>query len=106
MERGKKRLGLYPLSNSNVIEKLKFPLSRVREYETDAEGAVIRGNPEWLASALNLLGILSGRIYNIAADRPQQKHLCSLSIRCTCKQSVAFLPRIRPLKSGSQSCGN
>ena len=44
-------------------------ISRVREYEADAVGASICSNPDWLASALHKLGVLSGRIDNIAAER-------------------------------------
>ena len=51
---------------------VQMAISRVREYEADAEGAAICGHPEWLASALQRLGALSGRIENIdkiAAER-------------------------------------
>ncbi|MFA3919909.1 zinc metalloprotease HtpX [Ruegeria hyattellae] len=55
---------------------VQMAISRVREYEADAEGAVICGNPEWLASALARLGQLSGRIDNIAAERnPATAHM-------------------------------
>lgn len=55
---------------------VQMAISRVREYEADAEGAGICGNPEWLASALNRLGVLSGRIDNIAAERnPATAHM-------------------------------
>lgn len=55
---------------------VQMAISRVREYEADAEGAAICGNPEWLASALARLGQLSGRIDNIAAERnPATAHL-------------------------------
>lgn len=55
---------------------VQMAISRVREYEADAEGAEICGNPEWLASALNRLGVLSGRIDNIAAERnPATAHM-------------------------------
>ena len=51
-------------------------ISRTREYEADAAGAEICGEPEWLASALNRLGVLSGRIDNIAAERnPATAHM-------------------------------
>ncbi|MGZ2260000.1 zinc metalloprotease HtpX [Roseobacter sp. A03A-229] len=63
---------LAPLAAAMV----QMAISRVREYEADAEGAAICGNPEWLASALNRLGVLSGRIDNIAAERnPATAHL-------------------------------
>lgn len=55
---------------------VQMAISRVREYEADAGGAAICGNPEWLASALNRLGVLSGRIDNIAAERnPATAHM-------------------------------
>ncbi|MFK7877163.1 MAG: zinc metalloprotease HtpX [Paracoccaceae bacterium] len=55
---------------------VQMAISRVREYEADAEGAAICGNPEWLASALGRLGQLSGRIDNIAAERnPATAHM-------------------------------
>lgn len=55
---------------------VQMAISRVREYEADAEGAAICGNPEWLASALGRLGVLSGRIDNIAAERnPATAHM-------------------------------
>lgn len=55
---------------------VQMAISRVREYEADAEGATICGNPEWLASALNRLGFLSARIDNIAAERnPATAHM-------------------------------
>ncbi len=55
---------------------VQMAISRVREYEADAEGAAICGHPEWLASALQRLGALSGRIDNIAAERnPATAHM-------------------------------
>ncbi|KUJ79262.1 zinc metalloprotease HtpX [Ruegeria profundi] len=55
---------------------VQMAISRVREYEADAEGAAICGNPDWLASALNRLGVISGRIDNIAAERnPATAHM-------------------------------
>lgn len=63
---------LAPLAAAMV----QMAISRVREYEADALGAEICGNPEWLASALNRLGALSGRIDNIAAERnPATAHI-------------------------------
>ena len=63
---------LAPLAAAMV----QMAISRVREYEADAEGASICGNAEWLASALNRLGVLSGRIDNIAAERnPATAHM-------------------------------
>jgi heat shock protein HtpX len=55
---------------------VQMAISRVREYEADAAGADICGNPEWLASALERLGVLSGRIDNMAAERnPATAHM-------------------------------
>ena len=63
---------LAPLAASMV----QMAISRVREYEADAEGADICGNPEWPASALNRLEVLSGRIDNMAAERnPATAHM-------------------------------
>ena len=46
---------------------VQMAISRVREYEADAE---------WLASALNRLGVFSGRIDNVAAERnPATAHM-------------------------------
>jgi len=55
---------------------VQMAISRVREYEADAEGAAICGNPDWLASALTRLGVLSGRIDNHVAERnPATAHM-------------------------------
>lgn len=55
---------------------VQMAISRTREYEADRIGAEICGNPEWLASALERLGILSGRIDNHQAERaPASAHL-------------------------------
>jgi heat shock protein HtpX len=55
---------------------VQMAISRVREYEAVAEGAAIFGHSDWLASALNRLGVLSGRIDNIAAERnPASAHM-------------------------------
>ena len=55
---------------------VQMAISRVREYEADAEGAAICGNPVWLASALKRLGILSAQIDNMAAERnPASAHM-------------------------------
>ena len=55
---------------------VQMAISRAREYEADREGAEICRNPEWLASALNKLGVLSGRIDNHSAERnPATAHM-------------------------------
>lgn len=55
---------------------VQMAISRTREYEADAMGAAICGNAGWLASALNRLGVLSGRIDNIQAERnPATAHM-------------------------------
>jgi heat shock protein HtpX len=55
---------------------VQMAISRTREYEADKAGAAICGNPIWLASALQRLGQLSGRIDNIAAERnPATAHM-------------------------------
>ena len=55
---------------------IQMAISRTREYEADAEGAAICRQPEWLASALEKLGVLSGRIDNHRAERdPATAHL-------------------------------
>ncbi|MCU4652971.1 zinc metalloprotease HtpX [Roseibacterium sp. SDUM158016] len=55
---------------------VQMAISRTREYEADKAGAAICGNPLWLASALQRLGQLSGRIDNIAAERnPATAHM-------------------------------
>lgn len=55
---------------------VQMAISRTREYEADRIGAEICGNPEWLASALQRLEGMSGRIVNEDAERnPETAHL-------------------------------
>lgn len=48
---------------------VQMAISRGREYEADAGGAEICGNPEWLASALAKISSGAARIPNPAAER-------------------------------------
>ena len=55
---------------------VQMAISRAREFEADRIGAEICGQPMWLASALNRLGVLSGRIDNLSAERnPATAHM-------------------------------
>jgi heat shock protein HtpX len=55
---------------------VQMAISRTREYEADKEGAAICGDPKWLASALQRLAQLSGRVDNITAERnPATAHM-------------------------------
>ncbi|MEL6533722.1 MAG: M48 family metalloprotease, partial [Pseudomonadota bacterium] len=55
---------------------VQMAISRSREYEADKRGAEICGQPEWLASALQRLGELSGRIDMESAERnPASAHM-------------------------------
>ncbi len=55
---------------------VQMAISRTREFEADRLGAEICQNPEWLASALERLGVLSARIDNHTAERsPASAHL-------------------------------
>jgi len=55
---------------------VQMAISRTREYEADRIGAEICGNPEWLASALERLDVMSGRVVNHDAERnPGTAHL-------------------------------
>lgn len=55
---------------------VQMAISRTREYEADRIGAEICGNPEWLASALEKLDHMSGRVVNHQAERnPGTAHL-------------------------------
>lgn len=55
---------------------VQMAISRAREYEADRVGAAICGEPLWLASALERLGVLAGRLDNkTAEDNPATAHL-------------------------------
>lgn len=55
---------------------VQMAISRGREYEADREGALICGQPLWLASALEKLEALAHQIPNDAAERnPATAHM-------------------------------
>jgi heat shock protein HtpX len=63
---------LAPLAASLV----QMAISRSREYEADAMGAAICGNPLWLASALERIHAFAHAIPNRAAEaNPATSHL-------------------------------
>jgi len=78
---GRDRVGVVGMLALMILSPLaaavvQGAISRTREYEADRVGAEICGNPEWLASALERLGVLSGRIDNVAAERnPAMAHM-------------------------------
>lgn len=55
---------------------VQFAISRAREYEADKLGATICGQPLWLASALQRLEQIAGRVDNPQAERnPATAHM-------------------------------
>ncbi|WP_265500522.1 zinc metalloprotease HtpX [Paracoccus beibuensis] len=48
---------------------VQMAISRAREYEADATGAVICGQPRALASALQRIAVAAGRTVNVPAER-------------------------------------
>jgi heat shock protein HtpX len=48
---------------------IQMAISRTREYSADRDGAVISGNPLWLASALGKIARAAGRVPIVSAER-------------------------------------
>ena len=70
---------------------VQMSISRNREYHADCEGALIRGNPEWLASALEKLETGTKRIDNQAAEHnPATAHMFIVNPLHTHKHDSLF----------------
>jgi heat shock protein HtpX len=48
---------------------IQMAISRTREYSADRDGAMIAGNPLWLASALHKIARAAGRVPMMTAER-------------------------------------
>lgn len=74
-------LGVFGVIAMTILSPLmaaiiQSAISRTREFEADADGAEICGQPMWLASALQKIGALAGRIDNHHAERqPATAHM-------------------------------
>jgi heat shock protein HtpX len=59
---------------------VQMAISRSREYQADRMGALICGNPRWLASALVKISEAAKRIPNAAAEAvPAAAHMCIIN---------------------------